>query len=174
MKRILLLSLALACIALPALADRDMTGCTVELMSPLSANPGETVTFTFWVCNNSPDNEWTSNVIFTFPECISALDGWVDGGAVTPSFDVVIDPGNVIAFMDGNGGWGEIYTDYCYTFFVSASLSTDCESGVAEILWEQQGDGYGAEPHTITGTLPFTIGVTPTDGSTWSAVKSLY
>ena len=174
MRTTILISLIFLLIATPALATRDMTGSTCVLVTPATGNLGETVVFMFAVCNHSPDNEWTSNLILTFPECFTVLDGWWDDGDVGSDFDVVIDPANVIAFMDGDGGWGEIYQDYCFDFFVEATIGADCPTGTVEIHWEQQGDGFGEEPHTITGTMSFTIGVTPIDTSTWSRVKSLY
>ena len=40
--------------------------------------------------------------------------------------------------------------------------------------WEQQGDVFGSEPHTISGVMVFTIATTATESSSWSNVKSLY
>lgn len=174
MHRALALSCLLLVLALPALAERDMSGCTVELLGPVEVNPGETVVFELMVCNYSPDNEWTTNVIFTLPDCFTILDGWWDDYGDNAEFDVVIDPAHVISFLDADGGWGEIYQDYCYPFYVQATVGADCPSGPAEILWEQQGDGFGEEPHSISGAVAFTIGGTATEASSWSSIKSLY
>lgn len=174
MKRLVMLVALMALMAGPVMADRSMTGCTVDLIAPTTANPGETVTFEFYACNHSPDNEWTSNVIFTFPECFEVLGGSYNDGGIGALFNFVNDPIWTAAFMDGDGGWGEIYQDYCCTFYVEVLITTACECGPVTIGWTQEGDVFGAEPHTVSGELPFVLCGTPVQDSSWSCVKSLY
>lgn len=176
MKR-MLIAIALVALAVsPALADRDMTGGTCEIVAPETANPGDTVTFEFLVCNNSPDYEWTAAVYFTFPTCMTVIGGSYDptsAGGGTLTFDFTYNT-NTAFFDDGDAGYGEIYDGDCGTFYVDVEIGAECECGPVLIHWEQIGDVYGAEPHFVEGDVSFTLCETPTDDATWSAVKSLY
>lgn len=102
--RILLTILIIAVMAMPALAERDMTGSYVEIIGPDVANPGDTVTFEFNVCNGSPDAEWTTEVRFTFAETINVLDGWYDDGGLGWVFDFSTsgDFDETAHFLDGD------------------------------------------------------------------------
>ena len=174
MKRLLLALALVALFTAPALADRSMAGGYCNLIGPTTANPGDLVTFEFYVWNGSTDTEWTADVIFTFPECFEVTGGYYDDGGAGWSFVFNGIGTNVGAFNDGDGGYGEIYGSEGGTFYVEVLLGTDCECGPVTIHWFQQGDIWGSDPHFVEGDLPFTICGTPTEDATWSSVKSLY
>lgn len=177
MKKLLIAIALMALAASPALADRSMAGGTCTIIAPATANPGDTVTFEFLICNNSTDAEWTAAVYFTFPTCMTVLGGSYDPTSTdghTLSF-VFTNNEHTAFFDDGDGGYGEIYgAGDCGTFYVDVAIGTDCECGPVLIHWEQIGDVYGAEPHFVEGDESFTLCETPADDATWSAVKSLY
>ncbi len=161
---------------MPALAERDMSGSHAEIIGPDIANPGDTVTFEFNVCNDSPDGEATKEVRFIFPQTINVLDGWFDDGGAGWNFDFYTsgDYDETAHFMDGDGGDGEIQSGECGTFFVTAFINPNTDCGPISIRWKQYGDEVGDHPHWIDGYLTFVLCLTPVDDSTFSSVKALY
>ena len=112
MRKLLLTLILVVLVALPALADRSMAGGTCDILSPAFLVPGDVNIIEFLITNNSPDAEWTVDVIFTFPECFEITGGWYDGSVSNPtaSFDFVIDNNmHTASFLDNDGGYGEIY-----------------------------------------------------------------
>ena len=173
MKRLLSTFAILALFVAPAFAQ-NMSGGYVNLVSPAMVNPGDTgVVFEFYVFNGSPDAEWVTDVIFTFPTCFTATAGSYNDGGAGWSF-IFNAAGNVGQFNDGDGGYGEIYGNVGGTFWVTVDVGTDCPGGPATVHWFLQGDIWGGDPHFIEGDLDFTIGGTATESSTWSSVRALY
>ncbi len=175
----LILFVAIVAIALPAVAERSMTGGYALLTSPDPAVfiPGTTVTCEFFVYNGSVDVEWTAEVWFLFPCCFNVLSGWYDdlGQGWTFFFDVFGDCQNGALFYDGDGGWGEIYDDTSGYFYVEVYVGEDCECGPDVIHWYQQGDIYGDEPHFVEGFIDIEIcDQTGAEESSWSTLKALY
>ncbi len=175
MKTLLTISL-IVLMAVPALAERDMSGSYAEIIGPDVANPGDTVTFEFNVCNGSPDAEWTTEVRFTFPETFHITDGWFDDGGAGWSFDFSTsgDYDETAHFLDGDDGYGEIQGGQCGTFYVTLDISPNTNCGPLNIHWKQYGDEWGDNPHWIGGDLPYVLCVTPVEDNNFSSVKSLY
>jgi len=175
MKRLFLTLALVAFIAAPAMADRDLSGSTCEVLSPSFLVPGAVNVIEFLVVNNSPDTEWIADVIFTFPECFEIVGGWYDGSMSNPaaSFNFSF-AGTVASFMDGDGGYGEIYGlgDTCL-FYVE--VIPTCACGDYLIHWFLMGDIYGAEPHSVEGDVTIAVcdDVAAQDSS-WTSLKSLY
>ncbi|MBM4118483.1 hypothetical protein FJ251_12255 [bacterium] len=173
MKKLLSTLAILAMFVAPAFAQ-NMSGGYVNLISPTTVNPGDTgVMFTFYVYNGSPDTEWTKNVIFTFPTCFTVTAGSYNDGGLGWVFNFVA-AGNVGSFLDGDGGWGEIYDGDGGYFYVTVDVGGGCPAGPAQVAWQQDGDVWGSPPHFITGVCDFTIGGTAVEPSTFSSVKALY
>lgn len=173
MRRVLMTLAILGLFAAPAFAQ-SMVGCTVDLIGPMTVNPGDTgVVFEFLVYNGTPDNEWVSDAVFTFPDCFTVTAGSYNDGGWGFVFNFIA-AGNVATFEDGDGGWGEIYADYFCTFYVTVDVGADCPAGPATVHWFLQGDIFGADPHFLEGDVDFTIGGTATEASSWSSVKALY
>lgn len=175
MKKLFLTLALLALVAAPAMADRDMTGGTCEVLSPSFLVPEAVNVIEFIVVNNSPDAEWTAEVVFTFPECIEITGGWYDGTPANPTADFDFSfAGTVASFVDGDLGYGEIYAlgDYCL-FYVE--VIPHCACGDYLVHWSQLGDIYGAEPHFIEGDVTVTVcDDVATQNSNWTSLKSLY
>jgi len=177
--RKLFVVLAMLAIALPAVADRDMTGGYVTLVSPDPAIflPGNTYICEFYVYNGSPDVEWTVEVWFLFPCCFMVQSGWYDdlGQGWNFTFNVFGDCQNGALFYDNDGGWGEIYDGTGGYFYVEVYVGTDCECGSDVIHWYQEGDIYGSDPHYVEGDIDIQIcDQTATQESSWSTIKALY
>ena len=175
MKRLLFALAALTLLAAPALAQ-DMNGSYVTLVGPSSADPGDTVTFEFYVYNGSPDAEWTTEVRFRFPETFNVLDGTYDDGGAGWSFDFSTsgDYDEYAHFIDGDGGYGEIVDGTGGTFYVTVFINPNTECGPYNLHWKQYGDEWGDPPHWIGGDLPFVMCPVATEAHTLSGVKSLY
>jgi len=172
----LLLTLAMvALVAMPALADRDMTGGTCDILAPAFLVPEAVNTIEFLITNNSPDTQWTMDVTFTFPECFEITGGYyTDSGSQLDALYTFTYNGNVVIFVDGDGGYGEIYGngDTC-NFFVEVIPHCDC--GEYSIHWHQQGDDWGDPPFFVEGDVLINVcDMTATQESSWTSVKSLY
>ncbi|MBN2170405.1 MAG: hypothetical protein JW819_03670 [Candidatus Krumholzibacteriota bacterium] len=160
----------------PALAGRSMAGSSVDLIAPDVADPGDQVTFAFYVFNGSPDSEWTTDVVITFPGGFTVLDGSYDDGEASGAWSFAfLGAGTSVAhWADDDEGYGEIADGEGGAFSVAVRIGDDCGCGAVVIHWLQQGDIWGQNPHYIEGDLAFRLcGGTPEDG-TWSRVKSLY
>ena len=175
MRKMILVLALVAIAAAPALADRDMTGGTCDVLSPAFLVPEAVNVVEFLITNNSPDAEWTTDVIFTFAECFEVTGGWyTDNGSFTGAVFNFSFAGSVATFLDGDAGYGEIYGagDTCL-FYVE--VIPHCECGDYLVHWFQQGDIYGAEPHFVEGDVTVIVcDVTATQNSTWTSLKSLY
>jgi len=157
----------------PAIAQ-DMTGATASLEAPAGVNAGDAgASFEFYVYNGSPDTEWTTAVVFTFPPCFTVTGGTYDDGGLGWVFTFAA-AGNVASFADGDAGYGEIYDGDGGYFHVTVDVGGDCPLGPAAIHWMQQGDNWGGLPHVAEGDMDFMIGGTATESSTWSSLKALF
>ncbi len=168
---LVLLGLLLAAAPGPA---QDMSGSEVALVSPSLVNAGDAgVLFTFYVYNGSPDAEWTRTLTFSFPACFTVTGGSYDDGGLGWVFFFAA-AGAVGSFTDGDGGYGEIYDGDGGYFFLTVDVGADCPAGPATVHWLQEGDAWGADPHSIAGDLGFAIAGTATAPTSWSRLKALY
>jgi len=157
-------------------AGRSMDGGGVELVAPDAARPGDETTFTFRVFNGSPDSEWTTDVVITFPDGFTVLDGSYDdsGASGAWSFAFLGAGTRVAHWADDDGGYGEIAEGESGLFSAGVRIGGGCDCGAVFIHWYQQGDIWGGTPHFIEGDLPFRLCGETQAGGTWSRVKSLF
>jgi peptidase C25-like protein/flagellar hook capping protein FlgD len=133
---------------------RDVTGSFVA-MDTDSFTPGEEATWTFTVFNAGADIEWVSDVWIDFPLGVDVLGAEdAEGG----------DGGDLI--WDGTTGngqrvnwhgmttndWGVLHNGETAIWEVDVQLSTEF-AGDMVLGWEVGGDGFGADPHSVTGEL---------------------
>lgn len=178
----LLLAVLLAAAAgAPAPARADLTGSTVELESPVGAiGVGHAHVFRFKVTNASTDLNWIADLHFAFPACCTVTAMAWDGSAASNgdwwAFDLAGVGTSEAHYTDGDGDqWGEIPGTGEYGWFeVSVDVDAACPLGAAQIDWQLAGDGYGAEPHELAGSIPVTFDITAARDATWSRVKGLY
>jgi hypothetical protein len=177
--RKLIIALALmAMIVSPALADRSIDGSTVTV-TPLEAENG-IATLCFEVWNGSADYEYLVDVIITLPDCMTILDD--PAPTATPEegvnfAEVPVFSGfgtNVATWHGGDVGFGFMIGLSYATFCVTVDIACDCDVDYT-VGWQLIGDGYGGEPHEVTGDLLFgVICSTSAQSTNWSNVKSLY
>ncbi|MCD4689914.1 hypothetical protein K8S17_00465, partial [bacterium] len=127
----------------------------------------------FTVQNASSDAEWISSVEIHFPggTLNQATMGHEILSAPRPVFNMNVYPTVPTAvWSDGNGGWGEIYSTESCDVWVDWTVPVPVVPPI--IIWELWGDGYGAEPHYVTGNIDLVV--TPVEEATWTAIKVLY
>jgi len=172
--RTMIVLFAIAVLAMPAFAGREIEGAQVTLMSPMGMSPGQVYTFEFWVQNASSDAEWITNVQISFPDGFTLYPetmGFDEIAAGRPSWDMYVPIIDHTAFwVDNDAGYGEIYSTEGTRVFIDCltpdTFYTDC------IFWQLEGDEYGAEPHSVCGCIDFIV--TPVAEVTWGSIKALY
>ncbi len=172
--RTLLVLFAIAILAIPAWAGREIENAEVTLVAPTSMAPNTIYTFEFWVQNASSDAEWITNVEISFPDGFTLYPetmGFDEIVAGRPSWDMYVPPiDHTAIWEDNDGGYGEIYslegTMVRIDCLTPDTFYTDC------IYWHLQGDLYGAEPHEVCGCIDFVV--TPVEHVTWGSIKALY
>ncbi|MCF7920401.1 MAG: T9SS type A sorting domain-containing protein [Candidatus Cloacimonetes bacterium] len=134
--------------------DRDISGSFITIDTD-SFTPGEETTWTFTVYNAASDNEWVSDVWIDFPLGVSVVDASdVTGG----SGGAMIWDGQTGAGRLSNwhgettNGWGVVHDGEIATWEVDVLLSTEF-AGDMTLGWEIGGDGYGNDPHNVSGYL---------------------
>jgi hypothetical protein len=176
MSKLLLLLAALTLAACPALATLD--GSTVNLVSPGTADPGETIEICFYVENGSPDGEYVREVRFILPEDSDILSGYFDDGGLGWSFDFSIygEFDNYATFMDADStnGTGEIAPNDSGYFYLTVFLHYNMDCMMQELATKLYGDETGDHPHWIRIYNYLELCGVPTVNDTWSNVKNLY
>ncbi|MCF7920564.1 MAG: T9SS type A sorting domain-containing protein [Candidatus Cloacimonetes bacterium] len=133
---------------------RDISGSFITLDTD-SFTPGEETTWTFTVHNAATDNEWLSDVWIDFPIGVSVVDA---GNVIGGSGGEMLWDGTTGAGQRVNwhgltaNGWGVVHDGEIASWEVDVHLSTEF-AGDMTLGWEIGGDGYGAEPHNVTGEL---------------------
>jgi len=135
------------------LPGRDISGSAIT-MDTDSFTPGEEATWTFTVYNASSDNEWLSDTWIDFPLGVSVLDaGDVMGGSDDMIWDGVTGPGQRVNWHGETAyGFGVVHDGEMASWEVDVLLSTEF-AGDMTIGWEVGGDGYGDDPHNVTGEI---------------------
>lgn len=154
--------------------DRSIAGSTLNLDASAYL-PGSTVNWVFSATNASTDNEWLENIYITFPAgvTVNSATNFVGGtgGEMLP--DLTSGDGITIHwFGEDSNGWGVIYPNETGVATVNVSISAGM-SGPLNLTYTIVGDIYGAEPHTLEGSITIPQGVppiawfnvTPIDGS---------
>ncbi len=136
---------------------RDMTGSYVECAAE-GFYPGETVTWTFTVYNASPDNEWITDVFIGFPDgvIVNSSTDFIGGtGGDLESNGVTGDGVEINWHGESEYGWGFIYPDEFASTEVNVTISAGFTGDIV-LDWQIDGDDWGGEPHSVSGTM--TIG----------------
>jgi len=139
----------------------DLTGTALNSISPGPVSPG-TFDITFSVNIYSPDFEyadrieitvptgWTINSVNNVPENTSC--GCVTTEGITGQLAWwQIDE----TMPSGFGSW------YGLTDFVANVTVPDCSGSPWDINWTVTGDGFGVDPHTVSGTYSLACDANP-------------
>jgi hypothetical protein len=116
--------------------------------------PGAPATFHVQLTNASPDNEWLSAASLDFPPGVT-VTGFSDlavpaGRRLTA--DGSTGDGALIAWLDADGGWGNIYPGETATGSIEVEIAAGF-SGDMLLEWTIDGDVYGGAPHSISGSF---------------------
>ncbi|MDD4309380.1 MAG: Ig-like domain-containing protein, partial [Candidatus Cloacimonetes bacterium] len=135
--------------------------------------PGATQNWTFTATNASPDSDWMQYVIIQFPAgvTVNSATNFVGGtgGEMVP--DVTTGTGVTITwFGETANGYGVIYGNGNFaTATVSVSVPAGYDSPM-NIPYTLTGDNYGAEPHTLNGSITLEADAPPV---TWISASPL-
>ena len=167
--RILCVTALMLLVATGAMAQ-SLTGSYVAPLDPLELCADTDYTFMFDVWNASGDAEWVDLVEVTFPPGMAIVAG--SGGYSNPAwvFNFIVT-GQTASWVDGDGGYGEIYGMEGGQFWCDAN-SGDL-SGGSTFDWHISGDDWGSPPHDVYGSFDIPTGSTATEATTWGAVKAL-
>jgi hypothetical protein len=114
--------------------------------------PGRSAFFCATALNASTDLEWLDAVSLTFPS------GWIpvcDWQAATDScenpvaFDCIA-AGQIIQYLDNDGGYGEVYGGCNWSFCLTLNAPGGA-SGSQSVAWALSGEVYGSPPHDVNG-----------------------
>ncbi len=173
----LLIAVLLIIVLTPfAQADRSLEGSQVYLDGPWIYQEGDTYIVQMTVSNGSTDMEWIAEFHIFYPPCLDVLAGWYEdmGEPEGPQFRFEIYD-HACAFIDDNGGWGEIYDGESLIFWMEVFVNMACDEGEEIIHWLLQGDIYGDEPHVVEGDFIIEIlESVATESTTWTQLRSLY
>ncbi len=124
-------------------------------LNAMNYQSGTTVNWTFTVTNGSTDSEWLSDVIITFPTgvTVNSATNFVGGsvGELTPS----ITSGNGVTITwhgKTTGGYGYIQGRESASATVNVSIASSF-GGDLTLPWTINGDVYGSEPHSLSGSI---------------------
>ncbi|PKN71783.1 MAG: gingipain R, partial [Candidatus Cloacimonetes bacterium HGW-Cloacimonetes-3] len=142
---------------------KSITGSTC-LVNVEEFTPGMTEDWTFTVTNTSTDSEWIQDIYLSFPAgvTVNSAANFVggDGGDMTP--DITSGTGVTIQWHgETSSGYGVIYGNSdtataVVNVTVGAGISTPIDIG-----YQLDGDIYGEEPHTLSGSITLPAAVAP-------------
>jgi uncharacterized repeat protein (TIGR01451 family) len=133
---------------------RDMTGSYI-VCSTDNFTPGETVNWTFTVYNLSPDNEWVTDVYIEFPTgvTVNSATDFVGGSGGDMFYDETTGEAVEINWHGETGlGYGVLHAGQAAMATVNVTTTTEFAGNIV-LNYEIVGDEYGAEPHSVTGTI---------------------
>ena len=117
--------------------------------------PGEIITWTFSVTNNSLDNEWIEGLMISFPDGVN-ITGATDfvGGSGGPlEWDGISGDGvNVNWYGETQNGNGRLRDGETATCDIDVEINPGF-TGEMTLEWRLNGDGYGEEPHDLFGEI---------------------
>jgi len=134
--------------------SRDVNGSFITLDTD-SFTPGEETTWTFTVYNGSSDNEWLSDVWLDFPLGVNVISAGnvIGGSGGNLLWDGTTGIGQRINWHGTTANnWGMIHHGEMASWDVNVLLSTEF-AGDMTFSWEVGGDGFGNEPHTVSGEI---------------------
>ncbi len=133
--------------------------------------PGTTQTWTFSAYNGSTDTEWLEDIYLTIPAgvTVNSVSNFVGGSAdMTP--DQTSGTGITIHWNGStSSGWGVIQG----TQTGVASVNVTIPAGMSvplDLAYQVNGDVYGAEPHTLSGTITLAASLPPVE---WFSAEPL-
>ncbi len=166
-----MMSLGLAGSALAApefsashLTPQNVGTSAITAAAPALLNPGVSTTLCFTANINSPDQEYTDRVDVDLP------DGWTLGAVSANSTPVAngcstarppvsgTAAGNAVFWQSagtlptGCGAWNGSAAGANFNFCVVVT-APDCTGAPWDIPWNIIGDGWGAAPHSASGTF---------------------
>ena len=133
---------------------REMTGSYV-VCSTDEFTPGETVDWFFTVYNQSPDNEWINDVNIEFPAgvTINEATDFAGGSGGDLLYDGTMGEAVTVNWHGETAlGYGLIHGGQAASAQVNVTTSENFAGNIT-LNYEIVGDGYGAEPHVVTGTM---------------------
>jgi hypothetical protein len=151
--------------------EKSIAGSTLTLDTS-SYLPGTTVDWTFTATNASTDVEWLRDVIISFPAgvTVNSATNFVggSGGDMTP--DVTSGNGVTITWHgETSYGYGVIKGGESASATVNVTIGASF-GGNLTLPWTLNGDIYGSEPHTLTGSNVLTQDSPPIS---WLSVQPL-
>jgi hypothetical protein len=151
--------------------EKSIAGSTLTLDAS-SYLPGTTVDWTFTATNASTDVEWLRDVIISFPAgvTVNSATNFVggSGGDMTP--DVTSGNGVTITWHgETSYGYGVIQGGQSASATVNVTIGSSF-GGNLTLPWTLNGDIYGSEPHTLSGSNVLTQDSPPIS---WLSVQPL-
>ena len=146
MKKIVLILMAMlftASMAFGEITDCEITATTTEY------TPETTVDLEFHLDYYSSDYEYLDGAYLDFPAGVT-VNSAVDIGYLTYNGETGDGVQVTWGSITGHSGYGDQYADADFT--VNVTISAAKFTGDMDIDWFINGDGYGSEPHTISGT----------------------
>jgi hypothetical protein len=141
--------------------DRDISGSYISCDSTVFY-PGTEENWIFTVLNNSSSNEWVSDVWLDFPPGINVtFAGAVYGGTGGAMIwnGTTGDGANVNWHGVTANDWGVLRDGETATWNVHVEIGDHFASDI-QVGWQIGGDGYGAEPHLVSGELNYDFYIT--------------
>jgi murein tripeptide amidase MpaA len=136
------------------LTGRDLTGSYIQC-STETFYPGETVDWIFTVYNQSPDNEWVTDVYIDFPTGVyvnSATD-LIGGSGGDMLYDGTTGEGVEINWHgETYHGYGVLHEGESALAEIDVTISSEF-SGNINLTYQIVGDEFGEEPHTVSGIM---------------------
>ncbi len=131
---------------------RDISGSFVDCI-PIIYAPGQTGIWTLSVYNNSPDDEWLTDVWVTFPVgvTITGASGFTGGTGGDMIWDGTTGQNVTVNWHGEDGsGWG-VVRDGEYAWAEVTLTFGDPLPETIDFPYAIQGDNYGGTPHYIEG-----------------------
>jgi len=133
---------------------REMTGSYI-ICSTDEFTPGETVDWYFYAFNQSPDNEWITDITIDFPAGVTVNEAtnFSGGSGGELIYDEITGEAVSVNWHGETAlGYGLIHGGESANALVNVTTTTEF-AGNIELNYEILGDGYGADPHSVTGTM---------------------
>ncbi|NLW18904.1 MAG: hypothetical protein GXY81_04360 [Candidatus Cloacimonetes bacterium] len=133
--------------------DRSIAGSTL-VVDATNYLPGDTVDWTFTVTNASTDTEWLKYVHITFPTgvTVNSATNFVGGSGGDLNPNITSGNGITIDWFGQSGNWGVIQGGQTASATVNVTIGSSF-GGNLNLPFTIDGDVYGAEPHTVSGTI---------------------
>lgn len=118
-------------------------------------NPGETTDWVFTVYNNSPDDEWVTDVNILFPTgvTVNSATNFVGGNGGDMIYDQTTGEAVQVNWHGETSlGYGVLHDGQSAVATVNVTTSTEFAGNIT-LGYQIIGDGYGVPPHIVEGTM---------------------